>query len=132
MPSDGWVCLCFFFQAEDGIRDSSVTGVQTCALPILDLLHRQKQPCPSRCQRSGEAWWALRAPGRRGLEPASLRGWPPGKLPTLHSATTVVLHELACASSHAPEDGFFPGNNRLLTWTAGPGNTFRCNSLLQR
>src|SRR5260370_454579 len=28
------LCLVFFFQAEDGIRDSSVTGVQTCALPI--------------------------------------------------------------------------------------------------
>src|SRR5699024_11341253 len=27
-------CLCFFFQAEDGIRDRNVTGVQTCALPI--------------------------------------------------------------------------------------------------
>src|SRR5690606_40857969 len=26
----------FFFQAEDGIRDFHVTGVQTCALPILD------------------------------------------------------------------------------------------------
>src|SRR5205823_8114552 len=26
--------LCFFFQAEDGIRDKLVTGVQTCALPI--------------------------------------------------------------------------------------------------
>src|SRR5262249_59893433 len=26
--------LSFFFQAEDGIRDWSVTGVQTCALPI--------------------------------------------------------------------------------------------------
>src|SRR5258706_8410310 len=26
----------FFFQAEDGIRDWSVTGVQTCALPILN------------------------------------------------------------------------------------------------
>src|SRR5438874_11082135 len=26
----------FFFQAEDGIRDLYVTGVQTCALPILD------------------------------------------------------------------------------------------------
>src|SRR5947208_8654702 len=25
----------FFFQAEDGIRDDLVTGVQTCALPIL-------------------------------------------------------------------------------------------------
>jgi len=27
--------VSFFFQAEDGIRDWSVTGVQTCALPIL-------------------------------------------------------------------------------------------------
>ena len=26
----------FFFQAEDGIRDVAVTGVQTCALPIWD------------------------------------------------------------------------------------------------
>src|SRR2546429_7244481 len=28
------VVWCFFFQAEDGIRDVAVTGVQTCALPI--------------------------------------------------------------------------------------------------
>src|SRR5690348_18174879 len=28
------VLLFFFFQAEDGIRDGRVTGVQTCALPI--------------------------------------------------------------------------------------------------
>src|SRR2546430_2904974 len=28
-------CRFFFFQAEDGIRDLTVTGVQTCALPIL-------------------------------------------------------------------------------------------------
>src|SRR6266508_3165238 len=28
-------CVFFFFQAEDGIRDGHVTGVQTCALPIL-------------------------------------------------------------------------------------------------
>ena len=28
------VLLFFFFQAEDGIRDIGVTGVQTCALPI--------------------------------------------------------------------------------------------------
>src|SRR5690625_7675480 len=27
--------IIFFFQAEDGIRDGHVTGVQTCALPIL-------------------------------------------------------------------------------------------------
>src|SRR6266705_5916371 len=29
--------LFFFFQAEDGIRDRTVTGVQTCALPIFGL-----------------------------------------------------------------------------------------------
>src|SRR5438105_15743386 len=28
--------IAFFFQAEDGIRDPLVTGVQTCALPIVD------------------------------------------------------------------------------------------------
>src|SRR6266478_6052548 len=30
-------CFFFFFQAEDGIRDLTVTGVQTCALPISSL-----------------------------------------------------------------------------------------------
>src|SRR5215510_11198345 len=29
-----FLCFFFFFQAEDGIRDGHVTGVQTCALPI--------------------------------------------------------------------------------------------------
>src|SRR5256886_10279880 len=35
------VCMLsfFFFQAEDGIRDLTVTGVQTCALPILASLN---------------------------------------------------------------------------------------------
>src|SRR5256885_10143363 len=32
------VLVFFFFQAEDGIRDYKVTGVQTCALPIYPLL----------------------------------------------------------------------------------------------
>src|SRR3989449_610151 len=35
--------MCFFFfQAEDGIRDVAVTGVQTCALPILIVGNRQE------------------------------------------------------------------------------------------
>src|SRR3989339_352942 len=41
-----------FFQAEDGIRDLIVTGVQTCALPILaprTLVRRWRDPC-------GRAW----------------------------------------------------------------------------
>src|SRR5690606_40667941 len=33
----GHVFCCFVFQAEDGIRDFHVTGVQTCALPILSI-----------------------------------------------------------------------------------------------
>src|SRR5256885_4619420 len=33
-PGSVVVVVCFFFQAEDGIRDYKVTGVQTCALPI--------------------------------------------------------------------------------------------------
>src|SRR2546429_4646812 len=34
--------LIFFFQAEDGIRDVAVTGVQTCALPISDTKWRNR------------------------------------------------------------------------------------------
>src|SRR6266508_4888537 len=35
----------FFFQAEDGIRDGHVTGVQTCALPISWRCRRSTPPC---------------------------------------------------------------------------------------
>ena len=38
----GWCFVFFFFfQAEDGIRDIGVTGVQTCALPIFNPVHPQ-------------------------------------------------------------------------------------------
>src|SRR5256885_7334217 len=42
-------CRFFFFQAEDGIRDYKVTGVQTCALPIWQVTiagetHRVPEP----------------------------------------------------------------------------------------
>src|SRR5205085_3278890 len=47
----------FFFQAEDGIRDLTVTGVQTCALPIY-------RPSLSRCR--GEA--SLRTSFSRGFD----------------------------------------------------------------
>src|SRR5207245_5026030 len=35
-------------QAEDGIRDATVTGVQTCALPIYALAARRAALCPDR------------------------------------------------------------------------------------
>jgi len=43
--------FCFFFQAEDGIRATSVTGVQTCALPILTEQERR--------DRLAATWQAL-------------------------------------------------------------------------
>src|SRR3712207_8871544 len=36
------VDVIFFFQAEDGIRDIGVTGVQTCALPIYELVRQMR------------------------------------------------------------------------------------------
>src|SRR3712207_7974901 len=46
----------FFFQAEDGIRDIGVTGVQTCALPIWELIRWQKYLpiCKHLSRRSAE------------------------------------------------------------------------------
>src|SRR3712207_3817022 len=52
------ISYSFFFQAEDGIRDIGVTGVQTCALPIyvLDKLPKSVQPAAKQDLR--EIWQA--------------------------------------------------------------------------
>src|SRR5258706_9922599 len=58
----GWIL--FFFQAEDGIRDWSVTGVQTCALPISE---------------PGRRGARMAIPGRSregGVRPLPIRGCP--------------------------------------------------------
>src|SRR3712207_8211427 len=47
----------FFFQAEDGIRDIGVTGVQTCALPISAI---------GLFPDVGGGWYLSRLPGRTG------------------------------------------------------------------
>src|SRR5256885_4671999 len=46
--------MFFFFQAEDGIRDYKVTGVQTCALPIFlhNLVHISPTGCPHAVQNT--------------------------------------------------------------------------------
>src|SRR3989475_9541035 len=50
----------FFFQAEDGIRDLTVTGVQTCALPISYLAGRPRAPTGAAWTHAVEAWHDLR------------------------------------------------------------------------
>src|SRR2546427_3337946 len=59
----------FFFQAEDGIRDLTVTGVQTCALPI----SRRCPPCGSSCPGAG--------PIRPPADPARPPPAPPAPAP---------------------------------------------------
>src|SRR5256884_3243521 len=49
MSLAGYADIFLFFQAEDGIRDVAVTGVQTCALPI------SRAPQPARLRSSGTA-----------------------------------------------------------------------------
>src|SRR2546430_13069935 len=45
--------MFFFFQAEDGIRDLTVTGVQTCALPICNPVVEAAAAARERISRSG-------------------------------------------------------------------------------
>src|SRR5688572_32548323 len=50
----------FFFQAEDGIRDLTVTGVQTCALPIC-AARAASDRWPSRAEDRARPWARRRA-----------------------------------------------------------------------
>src|SRR5579862_3685123 len=54
----------FFFQAEDGIRDGTVTGVQTCALPIFRVDAMRKLG-PEHCLIS-EFWTKVESPKEYG------------------------------------------------------------------
>src|SRR5688572_3646822 len=54
----------FFFQAEDGIRDLTVTGVQTCALPI-SYINNKSAPLPDGPEVRGEVERFLRRLGYR-------------------------------------------------------------------
>src|SRR5207244_8066379 len=61
------VCVCFFFQAEDGIRDDLVTGVQTCALPIYSgcrLLRDFRPEVPKQSAPGIARRWIVRAATR--------------------------------------------------------------------
>src|SRR5688500_20372740 len=65
----------FFFQAEDGIRDYKVTGVQTCALPIWRRAQRGAQgaraPVEHHGRVPGTARRRHRAPARGDVEPGA-------------------------------------------------------------
>src|SRR2546429_8761472 len=54
------MAIFFFFQAEDGIRDVAVTGVQTCALPIFAVVPVSRTPSASCAANPANANPALR------------------------------------------------------------------------
>src|SRR5439155_3771803 len=74
------LCLIsiFFFQAEDGIRDGHVTGVQTCALPI--------------CRRRRFLW---RLSGAAGGKPAAHRSLAPGIVKAMEITMSMNIGENA-------------------------------------
>src|SRR2546425_6954600 len=88
-----FVCYFFFFQAEDGIRDKLVTGVQTCALPISrgDPAHgRQSAGAPAR-----EAGGRPRGPRQRAAAEGR-RGGGRGRRSEEHTSELQSLAYLVC------------------------------------
>src|SRR6266513_4539277 len=77
----------FFFQAEDGIRDRNVTGVQTCALPILLPRRHGDAPVAGCARRARTLRRRLSLPrrrhrtgrlARRSAVPTAVEHRPPG------------------------------------------------------
>ena len=62
-------CVVFFFQAEEGIRDYDVTGVQTCALPIFPLYTPECRECKFCLSGKTNLCGAIRATQGKGLMP---------------------------------------------------------------
>src|SRR6266496_6192616 len=93
----------FFFQAEDGIRDLYVTGVQTCALPILTFAAEPRQPACAAPTASG-------AVSRTGTQSAV---WI--ARPTPESRVTRASH--APASTTRPAAGVSSTVTTRAPWT---------------
>src|SRR5205823_7555412 len=102
----------FFFQAEDGIRDKLVTGVQTCALPILLdqavavsslLLDREREMRPQRPGRAahpGSGAGRAPSPGRRAARACGSRDQ--ARRPTRRSEERRVGKEWKSGSGEEP------------------------------
>src|SRR3989449_5051129 len=89
------VVFFFFFQAEDGIRDVAVTGVQTCALPILGRDNRPSGPALTHGLLSG-----IEAVGGHGVDVGEL------PTPALYFATHVLNVDcgVQVTGSHNPPE----------------------------
>src|SRR5215211_8990006 len=115
---DGQICLFFFFQAEDGIRDHCVTGVQTCALPIWLRAAQARRPrWRARRPRRPRARLACRGDGQRGAprgspgEAMSTPEWTLvglGSVLVLYLALVVFLYLVGRREDARAAAGFIP------------------------
>src|SRR2546426_10957187 len=100
-----WLMMFFFFQAEDGIREYKVTGVQTCALPISG---RLRAPRAGRQElRRNRRHYGLQ-PGHREEPPQS----GPEQLRAAHRALAGVGTPQALTHPHPPCQGVVEGIGR--------------------
>src|SRR5437870_12700433 len=89
----------FFFQAEDGIRDGHVTGVQTCALPISQAVNRSEQSGPALIGQRADGknldlnrdYFKAEAPETRASLARVYTTWDPALMVDLHT-TDGTLH----------------------------------------
>src|SRR2546430_11360466 len=86
----------FFFQAEDGIRDLTVTGVQTCALPISGRTVAPRAASPAPLRVRPELWldrrWHGLGAGHAGTPPSARAG---------KRAPVAVMRKTVCSARGA-------------------------------
>src|SRR2546426_7441991 len=111
-------CFFFFFQAEDGIRDYKVTGVQTCALPIYPvevrrLLQRDPDPLIVGQGRTRTTECAAAEPGQGGG--GAPRGWAPSRIPPAPIAPARIQKSPASPWRRKPrEDDYVQGKFQVF------------------
>src|SRR5947208_10246005 len=99
----------FFFQAEDGIRDDLVTGVQTCALPI-SAHHTTRQTASARLIHPGISSVVL--------------GWP--CVPCAPASNVRLGRDVGGACSTVPDRGSAPNLTRGRSEERRVGKECRC------
>src|SRR5256884_932483 len=134
--------IFFFFQAEDGIRDVAVTGVQTCALPIShadDEHHRQQQREHERppvaqeleiarvqhreeAAHHGRSSLPVSSRNRSSRLPGRIRRWPSGTRAS-SSVRSVASRSWVLISTRSLASMMLSGSSR-----AAGGNSWRGSS----
>src|SRR5215813_8600652 len=101
------ILIFFFFQAEDGIRDADVTGVQTCALPISEIEHHVTNTFGwSATAGAVDEWIYDEIAGRYILDSAMLQ--------RLRSANPYATRSLAARLIEAHGRGFWSPNAEVM------------------